>query len=1043
MKDIIVFLFFIFPLFTNAQEVSILPTELDLDSLVKLNNIYLKKGDFTKAVDYIVIAKKLSSESYGIKSLQYAKILNVLGDTYTRKGSYEEAYEVFEEATGIYRDLEIDTTMDYASLLENNAFLLSSTGKYGKADSLYHNALKVIKGRVGDKDGKYANCQNRLGIMYYNMGRLDEARPCWMQATSIWKDVYGVETEFYSAGLHNLGNLHWALSRFEEAEKLYQQAVEIRVKILEPNSPQLGISYLCLGSIYSQSGKLEEAEPLLGKAVQIFENSLGSKHPYYLDCMNNLALFYSELGDIEQAIQTQKKVISIQEELLGKKNSRFIDYLGNMIIFHNKINNLDSVGQYISECLQIHQEHIPDDTLIYTDILMKQSRFFEDVGKLDSAESTLKYVKFLLEESKNQSNINHALCNFKLGVFYAKNKNFEEAIPYLVSAKNQYKNLFGNSVKSYKTLLYVLGSVHSELGMNKLSAKYYNEALNLDKQQLSDATRYQSDRELHLFINEFNHNVNRYISEGRQQSQYAENVYNHALFYKGFIQSDAIQFNQVASNDSTVSNEYLLLKSYNRRIAEEYSKPVLDRTDISTLLVNADKIEKKITRTLNKNSYKNKAVTWNDVKSSLKRGAAAIEFIKYQIPDTDSVKYAAAVIKYTQEKVTFISLFDEIEMDSIFNQKDNYAAVINKIYQYQPESKSSKDLNQLIVEPLSEILADVETIYYSPVGLMNRLNFGAIQIGENTLFGEKYRLNRVLSTRQLITGSHFDNVNKKATLFGGIVYDANEKDVDQESEIEKEDKDDLITEVSLEDRRSISTLIETDDFESPFESKTWPFLKWTNIEIDAIEFMLADKDFEITIYRESYASEESFKAISEQAISPRIIHLATHGFFFGDIKHDIDIDKSWANDDLIFIISENPMIRSGLILANANYAWINGKPIKKGKEDGILTSFEISQMDLSDTELVVLSACETGLGQINGNEGIYGLQRAFKIAGVKYIIMSLWQVPDYKTQELMTAFYFNYLQEEMKIHEAFRLAQQEMRSKNIDPFSWAGFVLVN
>ncbi len=136
------------------------------------------------------------------------------------------------------------------------------------------------------------------------------------------------------------------------------------------------------------------------------------------------------------------------------------------------------------------------------------------------------------------------------------------------------------------------------------------------------------------------------------------------------------------------------------------------------------------------------------------------------------------------------------------------------------------------------------------------------------------------------------------------------------------------------------------------------------------------------------------------------------------------------------------MIRSGLLLAGANQAWKTGQSAQLDMEDGILTAYEISQLDLSNTELVVLSACETGLGDIQGNEGVYGLQRAFKIAGAKYLIMSLWQVPDFQTQELMTLFYQNWLTQNQPLPEAFRAAQQAIREKYLHPYFWAGFVLV-
>jgi CHAT domain-containing protein len=143
-----------------------------------------------------------------------------------------------------------------------------------------------------------------------------------------------------------------------------------------------------------------------------------------------------------------------------------------------------------------------------------------------------------------------------------------------------------------------------------------------------------------------------------------------------------------------------------------------------------------------------------------------------------------------------------------------------------------------------------------------------------------------------------------------------------------------------------------------------------------------------------------------------------------------------------FKSSEHPMIRSGLVLAGGNYAWETGEPLQPGEEDGILTALEISQMDLSDTELVVLSACETALGDIRSYEGVYGLQRAFKIAGAKYLIMSLWQVPDFQTQELMTNFYASWLEEGMSIPDAFRAARKALRDAYPDTINWAGFILV-
>ncbi|MFZ1856983.1 MAG: CHAT domain-containing protein, partial [Chitinophagaceae bacterium] len=171
--------------------------------------------------------------------------------------------------------------------------------------------------------------------------------------------------------------------------------------------------------------------------------------------------------------------------------------------------------------------------------------------------------------------------------------------------------------------------------------------------------------------------------------------------------------------------------------------------------------------------------------------------------------------------------------------------------------------------------------------------------------------------------------------------------------------------------------------------------------------------------------------------SPQILHIATHGFFLPEPDKKRE-ENNFSNENT-YTLADDPLLRSGLILAGGNYAWSGKTPID-GVEDGIATAYEISQLNLSNTELVVLSACETALGDVKGSEGVFGLQRAFKMAGVKKMIVSLWQVPDKETAELMTTFY-NYWMKGKTINDAFTQAQADMRKKYA-PFYWAAFVLV-
>ena len=217
----------------------------------------------------------------------------------------------------------------------------------------------------------------------------------------------------------------------------------------------------------------------------------------------------------------------------------------------------------------------------------------------------------------------------------------------------------------------------------------------------------------------------------------------------------------------------------------------------------------------------------------------------------------------------------------------------------------------------------------------------------------------------------------------------------------------------------------------------WRYLEATRQEAGDIAYILQQKNGKVDIFLGHQATEESFKQLGQNEPAPQILHLATHGFFY-PLPEDF-VSNSSAS---AFKTSGNPMIRSGLIMAGGNHAWKTGKPLQPDMEDGILTAYEVSQVNLSNTELVVLSACETGLGDIEGNEGVYGLQRAFRVAGAKNLIMSLWNVPDEQTQEMMVMFYGYWLNEGMELREAFRKAQQEMRKKYSPHYYWAAFVLI-
>jgi CHAT domain-containing protein len=371
----------------------------------------------------------------------------------------------------------------------------------------------------------------------------------------------------------------------------------------------------------------------------------------------------------------------------------------------------------------------------------------------------------------------------------------------------------------------------------------------------------------------------------------------------------------------------------------------------------------------------------------------------------------------------FIPLCEESKLLPFFNNKVG-GDIIQSVYRSTVvEGKNNKNvelgdsLYSIIWKPLAPYLDNIEIINYSPAGLLYKVAFHALPAGNKKLLIDDYQLNQYINLRQLaIDRNNTTAPLKSIALFGNSNFD-------EESSFKAS--------ISLMDTLDVPYLNSRGNY-----NKAWNSLPGTLTEIENIQSLLAGSKVNTLLYTGGSASEENFKHLSNDA--PSVIHLATHGFFLPDINSP-GANNRYPTGKNAFENAVNPLMRSGIILSGANNIWEGKLPVA-GKEDGVVTAYEISQLNLSKTELVILSACETALGDIKGNEGVFGLQRAFKLAGVKNMILSLWKVPDKETAELMTLFYKNYFTGKT-IKDAFNTAQKEMRIK-YSPYSWAAFVLI-
>ena len=398
-------------------------------------------------------------------------------------------------------------------------------------------------------------------------------------------------------------------------------------------------------------------------------------------------------------------------------------------------------------------------------------------------------------------------------------------------------------------------------------------------------------------------------------------------------------------------------------------------------------------------------VDYDAVKHALGQDEVLIDFTDF-ISQTQGRKYAAYIINKVQDYPQLKSLFTERQIDSL--------GIVRPDMFYDKDY--AHDVLQLLWEPLKTNIPVGTTIYYVPSQLLFQISLESLPLADGTLLGNHYNFVRLSSARELVKMKSKSNSNKAntAVLYGGLQYDLETTAMAEESK-----------KYNLSNLLALRGEIARGD--SVFHD-----LQGTKEEILKIEDLLKSNKWQVSSYMGKNGTEESF--LNMHGKSPKLLHLATHGFYYTPNRaENVDYLKGYTD----------AMSLSGLVLSGGNAAWL-GKPLPKGVLGGILSANDIARLDLSNTDMVVLSACQTGQGKAT-SEGLYGLQRAFKKAGVGTIVMSLWSVSDKTTSEFMTTFYERLADTHnaWNKRKAFEEAKEIIRKKHPDPFHWAAFVMLD
>lgn len=518
-------------------------------------------------------------------------------------------------------------------------------------------------------------------------------------------------------------------------------------------------------------------------------------------------------------------------------------------------------------------------------------------------------------------------------------------------------------------------------------------------------------------------------NRGREKSLAAA-AYNALLLSKGILLNTSIGFESFIEHSGNVDAINKLNKKKELQ-SQLCGQSVLDSIDYEIL--------KDLKSTGNTYNIPHLDITWKDVQRSLKKGDVAIEFYR-----TDESSYGAVVVKQGWKSPKVVKLGNEIQIG-----KHQYAKLDNILKENVLHTVDSNSLDKFW--NLSKAVWCDELLQLLPIKGKGRIFFSAdanLQIagiesfllspnltseGNIVTMNDCFDIYRLSSTRELCK-KYRNKEEIDAVLYGGLEYNLTDEELLAEHKSFKRSSN----------NQEFVNLIAGNRSGIKREAENIEVLPGTKVEVEAIDTILKQNlDIQPIIHTGTHGTEESFKCISGK--SPEIIHIATHGFY---IPEDAEPSTSYATNEFLFSSNQKEnndmsMLRSGLLMSGSMSAFFQS-PIPKGVEDGILTSKEISLLDLRNTQIAVLSACETALGNVT-KDGVSGLQRGFKQSGTQSLLMSLWKVDDDATCKLMTEFYSNWIAKKMTKHDAFEAAKKTVRETKgwEDPKYWAAFILLD
>jgi CHAT domain-containing protein/Tfp pilus assembly protein PilF len=945
---------------------------------------------------YEIRIEELRAATENDRALQEARKLYMKANDLRAAGKYDEALSHFERALAILERRLGPDHPDVSKSINGLAIIHTYKGEYSKAESLFQRALAIREKAFGPEHPDVAASLNNLALLYTNMGDYARAEPLQQRALAAREKALGPEHPDVAISLNNLAILYNYLGDYAKAEPLHQRALAIREKAFGPEHPDVAYSLNNLAIIYTDLGDYARAEPLLQRALAIWEKELGPEHPNVANSLHNLADLYRNMGACAKAEPLQQRALAIQEKALGPEHPDVADSLNNLAIIYTNMGDYAKAEPLQQRALAIWEKALGPEHPDVADSLNNLALLYTNMGDYARAEPLYQRALAIREKALGPEHPSVAKSLDGLARLHMAKNDIDQAIAFqsraiAVSERGLRPNL-------------AICSERQKLAHLATLSKQTDQTISL---HLLYAPRDPAARRLAATL----------ILQRKGRALDATSESLKALRNR-FNQEDRAALDRLTEAYSRIAK--LVLDGPQGMTSEQY------RDRVKTLEEQAEKFEAEISRRSDEYRAKSLPVTLEAVQAAIPDDAALIEFASYRpfnpkaAKDDDAYgrpRYVAYVLRRQ----------GEIEYKELGEAKaiDDDVARLRKALSDPNRSdvrRLARAMDDKIMRPVRTLLGGAQggtrRLLIAPDGLLNLIPFAALVDEQGRYLVERYTISYLTSGRDLLRLKLAPRSSNAPLIVANPAFGRVETLAAQSGQ------------GSGDGQSGDQVWGQIDPDMDFFQS-----LPGSEYEALAIKALLTGASM---LLRER-ATETALK----RAKAPRVLHIATHGFFLGDQESSPMEIQSSAGDNplrLAMLLSkraakiDNPLLRSGLALAGANER-------RSGDDDGLLTAMEVASLDLWGTRLVVLSGCDTGVGEVRNGEGVYGLRRALVLAGSETQVLSLWPVSDKETRGLMTGYYRRLLKGEGR-GEALRQIQLGMLkdAKLRHPYYWGSFI---